>query len=1153
MGGMSPLTRRLILMALACGLAAPVGAEELPPVHPRRNVEPIGPVEARWVRFVSVEHRISPIIDELEVYGPEDPERNLAAAAGGARAVASDEPSEYPLHELAALHDGRYGNGNAYLFGDEEGSWAAIELPRMAVIDRVVWGRDREGRFVNRLPERYRIEVSRDGETWTVVADSERRRRQDLGSRFYGIDNPGLRRTGDPAGRGLSEAPLAPGRGRTDVVIAGWRSEDGLPSNTVTAIAQDGRGFLWLGTGAGLVCFDGFEFVEWRQPEELAGAVVTALASAPDGAVWVATEDQGVWRVGEGPALRDEGAPGGVQALAVGADGTVWAGTVDGLHQRDPEGWRLVSAEDFAVVAVAALGEEGVGYLSRGRLRVHRDGRVIEPDPERERSRYTSLLALAGGAEGELWFGGANSYVGRLAGEEVTAFGVGEEGLQHSIWALLPTRDGALWIGTASGGLTRMKDGVFRSYTTEDGLTSNAILALAEDAEGNLWVGTEAGGLMRVRERRAEVIGVPEGLSHSVVLSMAEDGDGTVWIGTQGGGINRWSGGETSHFSPAFQLDNDVVRAVVADGGRTFFACRHAGLIEMGAEGMRILTGAEGLRALWIDGEGRLWTGGDEGVAWLEGERLVSVSGGPREVNALTGDGEGGLWVSSAAAGLWHWKDGAWKDWERDDGLGSGSVRTLRLGPHGELWVGTNHGLARWREGRLESIGVAEGLPNGVISQILFDAEGHLWAGSNRGIFRLERSEFEAVAAGRAERVSPLVLGRGDGLDSLECTGGFHPAGLRTSAGELWFSTVAGVVRVDPEELEVNRQPARVWVTGAEVDGRPTEPPLVVPPGADGVRLEFTGISLSGPERVQFRYRLGPEEGWIPADGRRELSLTRLPAGRHRLEIEASNSDGLWLGGGAAVPLRVLAPWWRQPWVGPAALVLSAGLAALAVRSVWQRRMREAERRMAVERERSRIARDLHDELGASLTRIALLSDLARRGGDGRSLGEIAWAAREATQAVDSLVWAVNPRHDTLDSLANYLVRFAEDLVRAASMRLRVDFLDELPALPVAAEVRHHLFLSVKEAVHNAVAHSGGETVELALRLPGGWLEIAVRDDGRGIAEPAGERFGHGLGNLRRRMEEVGGEWRIGAAPGGGTEVGFRVPLAALGGKGGAR
>jgi signal transduction histidine kinase len=328
------------------------------------------------------------------------------------------------------------------------------------------------------------------------------------------------------------------------------------------------------------------------------------------------------------------------------------------------------------------------------------------------------------------------------------------------------------------------------------------------------------------------------------------------------------------------------------------------------------------------------------------------------------------------------------------------------------------------------------------------------------------------------------------------------------------------------------------------------------------LEVQFTGLSFTSPERVQFQYRLeGHEAGWQTPASRR-VTLSFLPPGDYTFHVIACNNDGLWNEAGDSLAIVMLPFFWQTLWFKAVLISLGAGALALVFFLESRRRLQLKLERIArereLERERARIAQDIHDDLGASLTRIGMLSQSAA--GDLHdppratlNLTQIYDTARDLTRAMDEIVWAVNPRHDTLESLANYIARFAHDFLSAAQIRCRLDAPLHVPELTVRSEVRHNLFLAFKETLNNAVKHSGATEVRVKLELPADGLRLAIVDNGSGFEQHktgsgrTGDRVvsGYGMAGIRTRLEQVGGRVEIRSAPGEGTRVELFVPLPA--------
>jgi signal transduction histidine kinase len=519
--------------------------------------------------------------------------------------------------------------------------------------------------------------------------------------------------------------------------------------------------------------------------------------------------------------------------------------------------------------------------------------------------------------------------------------------------------------------------------------------------------------------------------------------------------------------------------------------------------------------------------------------------------------------------GVGRLKNGVIKQFRQTDGLSSDFVQCLHLDEDGALWIGTyGGGLDCLKQGHFSAIGVDQGLPNNYICAIEQDTSNNFWISSHDGIFRIQRSEISQCVSNKLSSVHPLVYGIGDGMPTLQCSGGFQPVSFRSSDGRLWFSTSTGVVLINPDDIKVNELPPPVHIEQMKIDGQAaaginsTNGVLQIPPGRQSFEFDYTGISFISPEKMGFKYRLhGLDSDWTDAGTKRTVTYTYIPPGTYRFEVIACNSDGVWNNTGAGLAFTVH-PYFWQTWLfrigsglAAAALLTSAvlGIARLRMR----RKLERLERQRAIERERARIARDIHDNLGANLTRISLLSQFAHGELDNPKeaavqLNRIYETTREMTRAMDEIVWAVNPEHDTLDSVVNYLGKFAQDYLGSLGIRCRLDLPVQLPQWLVTAEVRHHLFLAFKEALHNVVKHAAASEVSVSLTTTDRSFTLVARDNGRGFDPKAaaqkktgeiGRSSGNGLPNMRARLEKIGGRCEIQSAPGTGTEIKFVVEL----------
>ena len=435
---------------------------------------------------------------------------------------------------------------------------------------------------------------------------------------------------------------------------------------------------------------------------------------------------------------------------------------------------------------------------------------------------------------------------------------------------------------------------------------------------------------------------------------------------------------------------------------------------------------------------------------------------------------------------------------------------------------------------------------------------------------------FRSIA-GQRQRLGARRYGSADGLPGVQPNRDYWPSAWRGGDGALWFSLRNGLLVVRAETVVQNSLSPPVQLEQVIVDNRLVAlynagSPLQTQSGSnlmnlhrEGVQLRlgpdhrkleihFAALSFASPENVQFRYQLsGFDAGWVESGTRHSATYPRLPAGQYEFRVIACNNGGVWNTTGAALAFTVspffYQTWWFKVGGGVCTALAAGGIAYALSRARYRRRLRRSEARRALEQERTRIARDIHDELGTSLTRILMLSQPAddALGVPSSEMSRIHDTARTLTRTMDEVVWAVNPRQDTLEGLTIYLTAFAQEFTSAANVACRLDLPDRMPEVPLSAEVRHNVFLAAKEAIHNAVRHGRAHVISIALKLAPGSFTFTISDDGVGFqpGASAGSRRGHGLENMRARLAAIGGECDISAAPQAGSTIRFTVALSA--------
>jgi ligand-binding sensor domain-containing protein/signal transduction histidine kinase len=1020
---------------------------------------------------------------------------------------------------------------------------------------------------------------------------------------------------------GATRAAAAP----VDYLMDVWDTENGLPSSTVTAIAQTPDGYLWVGTYNGLARFDGARFVTFDpvSTTALTQARVQGLFLDASGTLWINTFRGGLTSYRAGvfrEELPDQAAFDQHTTLVSSSSNQVTFVTQFGeVLRRDPAAtnaaWNV--AEPPASSRPLFQCVDGAGalwFLTRDAhiLQFAADG--FHELPQDGGLAGRRIFTLAADDRGRIWAGAENE-IARWNGnrfENMTPTNNDAASLQPSL--LFPTRTGALWVldgdrfrkmsgrawvaeavewrgllGWASGrsmgahedragglwfnhygnGLFHITpDGRYQRLTMQNGLPGDRVGAWFQGGDGGIWAGVYQGGLVRLRDREFHVVGPAEGLPVRTALSVCQDTNGAVWIGTAGGGLCRWDGGKITRFAVGSSASANFVFSIFPrpDGGAWLSAAEGENLYQFSdGQVRRAAWDVHGIKSILTDHQGRLWLGTKAGIACWSGNarQILSTNAGGSllpAVRALAETPDGNVWAGADDGTIFRCTPDKLEAFHAADALADQPVYSLHADASGTLWAGTfRGGLVRFQNGRFSRITARQGLPTDVISQILEDNHGRLWLGTHQGIFCVSKRALNACADGRAPSVDYVAYGRHDGLPALECSDGYQPACWRGTDGRLWFTTVRGVVWVNPDELAAPSAPPPVRVEEFRVDGEPVplrEGKIVVPPGHTQFDFRFTALDFDAGDRARFRYRLeGFDSDWVDAETLRTAHYGHLPPRTYRFHVIACNSQGVWNDTGAAVRFTV-EPYFYQTtsfFVFAGALIIggvSLGVRRAATRK-YRRKLAQMEKQHAIERDRARIAKDIHDDVGAGLTQITLLTELARREPEqsDANLQRISDSARKLTRAMDEIVWAVDPQHDTVAGLMDYISAYAEDYLRVAGVRCRMDLPVDLPATRVDAELRYNLFLALKETLNNIVKHAQATEVWLRLKLAPRRLTLEIEDNGQGLNAPGSaagaERLssGSGLGNLEKRLAAVSGRCEIHSEAGKGTRVAMTVTL----------
>ncbi len=739
-----------------------------------------------------------------------------------------------------------------------------------------------------------------------------------------------------------------------------WTTSNGLPHDTVRAIAQTADGYLWLATTGGLARFDGVNFTVFDDSNTplLRQATISTMLATPDGSLWIGTSNSGMLRYFHGGFQRIAypGLPSNsIRAFLLDSRGVFWIGADGGLLRVEAGRAVPVFAGDYRANVHALLeypdGTVWVGAndgLHRFEGAAERRFTTADGLPD------NSIWGLAPCAAGGLWVGTHGGGLAEYRQGRVRAQERRDGPKLASVSALLSDRDGSLWIGTDGGGVARLAAGKLATYQTRDGLSNQVVRCLFEDAEGSVWIGTAGGGVNRFKEYRVTMHTMREGLPSDSIRSVQEDSTGDVWLGTTNGIARLRNSGDIAVYDSRDGLADDLMFPVIRDRRDNLWAASADGILqrfrgEPHGRADRQWQLKPPIRMLLEHGDGSVWASTGDGVVRIQGDTATvfgtaqGLAGLP--VTAMTAGGAGTLWVGTSR-GAQSLDSGRFGPVLARPG-GRQSVTCL-LSSGGRVWAITPSGLNRVDGTRLTPFTPAQGLPTTNMAWMTEDSSGYLWIAGRDGLLRVSRADLDAVADGRLGSVEPLKIGPADGMrGTSEFSAGTVPAVWKGRRGTLYFATYGGLLEFDPSRLAKIRGAPPVLIERVTGDGRTALAPGTWVRAGGNLEFHYTALSFLFPEFIQFRYRLeGFDADWVDAGNRRAAFYTNLPSGTYRFRVAARNIEGAWREAPASFPVEARPRFYQTLWFG-ALCLLAVSSAGIVFYQLRVRALRRSERKLA--------------------------------------------------------------------------------------------------------------------------------------------------------------------------------------------------------------
>jgi ligand-binding sensor domain-containing protein/signal transduction histidine kinase len=733
-----------------------------------------------------------------------------------------------------------------------------------------------------------------------------------------------------------------------------WSRQNGLPANAINVAIQSHDGYLWLGTTAGLLRFDGvrFEVIGTDTADSKNREVITALCETLDSTIWIGTRYAGLRRLKDGrllPCGLNEGFPvKPIKALLESHSGHLWIGSSDGLFEYIDGRFKSIPINPLFITSLTE-DESGKIFVGTGKG-VHSfeeaGAKYIKSVTQKDGLPNELITTVYADHQGNVWIGTEYGSARWNNNKIIIARISTNPGLLH-ITSICEDRNGNLWIGTSQG-IFRFSEGKWTNFKATDGLLSDNVLSILEDQEGSIWVCTSE-GLVRFRDVNVTTYTSQEGVANNYITSVIESTDGSMYLlsAASGGSISKLKKGKLT------QIPNPppVGPAFLARDG-SIWTSLSGSLSQIKNDRITRYDTATGLPNRWISaitedslsliiyldriGIRRFINNRLKPYLLADGQEYSSTE----YVSCFYKDKTGILWIGTSA-GLVKIQNGKSTTYGTADGMADDWVGSFFEEQQNKIWVGSPRGgLTHYRDGKFIAYNTKTGLFTNEIYGVLVDDQGNVWMSSPRGIGRMSRKDVEEYESGRISVVTSQIFTTADGMRTDECHAGWQPSVWKARDKRLWFATVKGAVMIDPKKFKRNTVPPPVYIEQFIVDMQTVRPDQgkSLQPGIEKLEFHYTALSYLVPDRVFFKYKLeGYDREWVEAGTRREAYYTNLPSGSYKFRVVACNNDGVWNETGASLAFELQPHFYQTPWFFGLMLIVFGGIVFGIYRlRIWQ-------------------------------------------------------------------------------------------------------------------------------------------------------------------------------------------------------------------------
>ena len=932
------------------------------------------------------------------------------------------------------------------------------------------------------------------------------------------------------------------------VSFTNYTKKDGLTDNTVLSVLEDLKGNIWIGTAAGVTRYDGNTFTQFPVKEGLPQSRIITISEGKQGEILFKNENGGISKFDNNSFTEYSGIDGipnnPVYGYTADHKGNLWISTRSGILWFNGKNLRRLKLPEGKETGISnVLIEDAnhhiwIGTMLNGLYEY--DGKKLTHYNSSNGLSDNMISALMADKKGNIWIGTRYDGVNKFDGKSFTHYSEKNGLSNNKINSIIEDSYGNIWIATAGGGVNKLNEAGFTQPLKAELFGNSRVRPIMKDKQGGLWLGTEEGNVYRYDRKGISKFSFGKSFSFYGLRSMLADPNGNLWFGkTDGGGLFKYDGKEFFQFNTAENQRSANILSILKDrSGNTWYSRFGAGINKLNTASQINYSKKNGLLsnnifAIVEDSNGFIWMGTEGGgvikfngksafTFYTEREGLFCKS-----VTSIIEDKKGNLWFGTLGAGVCKFDGIAFTYFTEKEGMSNNNVWSLKEDSTGKIWVGTDKGLSVLIPS-IKNINplktgytiLAFGLDDGLkatdfnLNSVCIDDDNRIWWGNGKSLETLDLNQQL-----KSKAVQSLNLNRIEINDRFYDFRNFADS----SKTNISFSSVT----------PFNNYPKNLSLTYDQ----------------NHLSFFFSAIDWLAPHKIKYSYRLlGWADQWSKPNEETKAEFRNLPFGNYTFEVKAIGQSQVW-----TKPFSykfIIQPAWWQTWWFKVAVMLTAALMLLFIaRLIYRSRLRKQrnllEKKLAVQFERQRISAEMHDDIGAGLSGIRLLTEMTKQKvKDQQAAAEVEkiyQSVGDISSKMKEVIWSLNTENDELSSLLSYIQQQARQWLEHYPCMLFISMPDVVPDMQVSGEARRNVFLIVKEAIHNIIKHSAANKVNINMSCANGTLTIEIIDDGKGMSDSANTGTGNGMRNMRLRMEKLNGELFIINQQG--TTLIFKIPL----------